>query len=60
MAVFGQEFSDSKGLQNAIDECTKEIGNIESSDSDLESCLDDAYNQYGSVEEKQIWFDDEH
>jgi len=59
-AVFGQEFSDSEGLQNAIDECTKEIDNTGLSDRDLESCLDDAYNQYGSVEEKQIWFDDEH
>jgi len=27
---------------------------------DLESCLDDAYNQYGSAEQKQSWFDDEH
>jgi len=59
-AVFGQEFSDSEGLQNAIDECTKEIDNTGLSGRDLESCLDDAYNQYGSVEEKQIWFDDEH
>ena len=59
-AVFGQEFSDSEGLQNAIDECTKEIDNIGPSDRDLESCLDDAYNQYGSAEEKQNWFDDEH
>jgi len=33
---------------------------LEQTGSDLESCLDDAYNQYGSVEEKQSWFDDEH
>ncbi len=58
--VFSQEFSDSEGLQNAIDECTKEIDNIGPSDRDLESCLDDAYNQYGSAEQKQSWFDDEH
>ncbi len=59
-AVFNQEFSDSEGLQNAIDECTKEIDNIGPSGRDLESCLDDAYNQYGSAEQKQSWFDDEH
>ena len=60
LAVFGQEFSDSEGLQNAIDECTKEIDNMGSSGRDLESCLDDAYNQYGSEEQKQSWFDEEH
>ncbi len=59
-AVFSQEFSDSEGLQNAIDECTKEIDNMGPSGLDLESCLDDTYNQYGSEEEKQSWFDDEH
>lgn len=59
-AVFGQEFSESEELQNAIDECTKEIDNMGQSGRDLESCLDDAYNQYGSAEEKQSWFDDEH
>ena len=59
-AVFGQEFSESEELQNAIDECTKEIDNMGSSGRDLESCLDEAYNQYGSEEEKQSWFDDEH
>jgi len=58
--VFSQEFSDSEGLQNAIDECTKEIDNMGPSGRDLESCLDDAYNQYGSAEQKQSWFDDEH
>ena len=58
--VFGQEFSNSEGLQNAIDECTMEIDNIETSGRDLESCLNDAYNQYGSAEQKQSWFDDEH
>ena len=58
--VFAQEFSDSEGLQNAIDECTKDIDNIGPSGRDLESCLDDAYNQYGSAEQKQSWFDDEH
>ena len=60
LAVFGQEFSDSKVLQNAIDECTKDIDNMGSSGRNLESCLDDAYNQYGSAEEKQSWFDNEH
>lgn len=59
-AVFAQDISDSEGLQNAIDECTKEIDNLGLSGRDLESCLDDAYNQYGSTEEKQSWFDDEH
>ena len=59
-AVYGQEFSDSEGLQNAIDECTKEIDNMGQSGRDLENCLDEAYNQYGSAEEKQSWFDDEH
>jgi len=59
-AVFGQDVSDSEGLQNAIDECTIEIDNIGPSGRDLESCLDDAYNQYGSEEQKQSWFDDEH
>ena len=59
-AVFAQEVSNSEGLQNAIDECTKEIDNIGPSGSSLESCLDDAYNQYGSEEQKQNWFDDEH
>ena len=60
LAVFTQEFSDSEELQNAIDECTKEIDNIGPSGRDLESCLDDAYNQYGSEEQKQSWFDGEH
>ena len=58
--VFGQEFSDSEGLQNVIDECTMEIDNIGASGRDLENCLNDAYNQYGSAEQKQSWFDDEH
>ena len=57
-AVFGQEFSDSEGLQNAIDECTVEIDNM--GPSNLESCLDDAYNQYGNEEQKQEWFSDGH
>ena len=57
-AVFVQEVSDSEGLQNAIDECTNTIDNMGS--SNLENCLDDAYNQYGSEEQKQSWFDDEH
>ena len=60
LAVFTQEFSDSEELQNAIDECTKKIDNMGPSGRDLESCLDDAYNQYGSEEQKQSWFDDEH
>ena len=59
LAVFGQEFSNS-GLQNAIDECTKDIDNMGSSGRNLESCLDDAYNQYGNAEQKQSWFDNEH
>jgi len=59
-AVFGQEFSDSERLQNAIDECTKDIDSMGPSGSNLESCLDDAYNQYGSAEQKQSWFDNEH
>ena len=58
--VFSQEFSDSEALQNAIDECTKDIDNMGPSGRNLESCLDDAYNQYGSAEEKQSWFDNEH
>ena len=58
--VFSQEFSDPEGLQNAIDACTNEIDNMGSSGRDLENCLDDAYNQYGSEEEKQSWFDGEH
>ncbi len=57
-AVFAQDISDSEGLQNAIDECTNTIDNMGS--SNLENCLDDAYNQYGSKEQKQSWFDDEH
>ena len=56
-AVFAQDVSDS-GLQNAIDGCTNTIDNM--GPSNLESCLDDAYNQYGSEEQKQNWFDDEH
>ena len=59
-AVFGQEFSDSEELQNAIDERTNVIDNIGPSSRDLESCLDDAYNQFGSTEQKQNWFDNEH
>ena len=55
-----EEFSDSKVLQKAIDECTKDIDNMGPSNRNLESCLDDAYNQYGSAEQKQSWFDDEH
>ena len=55
--VFAQEVSDS-GLQDAIDECTNTIDNM--GPSNLESCLDDAYNQYGDEEQKQNWFDDEH
>ena len=56
--VFAQDISDSEGLQNAIDECTNTIDNMGS--SNLENCLDDAYNQYGSEEQRQSWFDDEH
>ena len=58
--VFGQEISDSERLQYAIDDCTEDIDNMGPSGRDLESCLDDAYNQYGSTEQKQSWFDDEH
>ncbi len=59
-AIFSLEPSDSEELQNTIDDCTNAINNMGPSDSDLESCLDDAYNQYGSEEEKQSWFDDGH
>lgn len=58
--VSTQEFSDSEELQNAIDECTNAIDSIGPSDRNLERCLDDAYNQYGSAEQKQSWFDEEH
>ena len=60
LTVSSQDFLDSDEFQNAIDECTNEVGNFGPSDRDLESCLDDAYNQYGSEEQKQSWFDDEH
>jgi len=59
-AVFGQDLSDSERLQYAIDDCTKDIDNMGPSGRNLESCLDNAYNQYGSAEQKQSWFDDEH
>jgi hypothetical protein len=59
--IFGQGFSDSEGLQNAIDACTNDIDNGGSSGRNLENCLDGTYNQYGNTEEKQEWFgDDEH
>ena len=58
LAVFSQDFSNSEELQNAIDECTNTIDSMGT--SNLESCLDDVYNQYGSEEQKQSWFDDEH
>ena len=58
--VFVQDVSDSEVLQNAIDECTAMIDNIGPSDRTLEICLDEAYNQFGSEEQKQSWFDDEH
>ena len=58
--IFGQEFSDSDKLQNAMHVYTNDIDKEGSSGRDLERCLDDAYNQYGSTEEKQRWFDDEH
>lgn len=58
--VFAQNFSDSEELQNAIDACTNSIDNMGSSDRTLESCLDDAYSQYGNEEQKQNWFDGEH
>ena len=58
--VFGQEFSDSKRLQNALDECIADIDNMRTSNRDLESCLNNAYNQYGSTEQKQTWFNGEH
>jgi len=60
LAISIPDFSDSDGLQNAINECTKIIDNIGPSDLNLENCLDDAYNQYGSEEQKQSWFDAEH
>ena len=60
-AMFDQGLSDSEGLQNAVDACTDDIDKWGPSDRDLESCLDDAYNQHGSAKEKQRWFgDNEH
>jgi hypothetical protein len=58
--VFSQDISNSEGLQNAIDECTNAIDTVGPSDRNLESCLNDAYNQFGNEEQKQNWFDDEH
>ena len=46
-------------LQDALDACTNEINNMQSSGS-LEQCLDDTYHQFGTKEQKQRWFDDEH
>jgi hypothetical protein len=46
-------------LQNATDMCTNDVGNMQSGGS-LEQCLDDAYETFGTEEEKQSWFDDEH
>ena len=46
-------------LQDALDVCTNEIGNMQSSGS-LELCLDNAYDQFGTKEQKQSWFDDKH
>ncbi len=43
LAITNQDFSDSKGLQNAIGECTNTIDSIGS--SNLENCLDKAYYQ---------------
>ncbi|MBN4046123.1 hypothetical protein JYT57_00405 [Nitrosarchaeum koreense] len=60
LAISIPDFSDSDTLQNVINECTKIIDNIGPSDRNLENCLDDAYNQYGSEEQKQSWFDAEH
>ncbi len=51
--------TDTSELQDAIDQCTKEISNMESSGS-LERCLNDAYNQFGNEKEKLNWFDGEH
>ena len=51
---------ESSRLQYAIDDCTGDVDNMGQSGRSLESCLDDAYNQYGSEEQKQNWFDDEH
>jgi hypothetical protein len=58
--IFSQEFPDSDKLQSAIDACTNDIDKWEPSGRNIEICLDDAYNQYGSTKEKQSWFDDEH
>ena len=57
--VFEKESLNPEKLQNALDECTNRV-NLGMSDRDLENCLDDAYNQYGSEEQKQNWFDGEH
>jgi hypothetical protein len=46
-------------LQDALDMCTNDVGNMQSSGS-LEKCLDDAYETFGTEEQKQIWFDDKH
>lgn len=59
-AIFGQDFSDSERLQNALDDCTKDIDSMSTSGRALENCLNNAYNQYGSAEQKQSWFDGEH
>ena len=55
------EFDDQKKseLQDAVDMCTNDVGNMQSGGS-LEQCLDDAYETFGTEEEKQTWFDDEH
>ncbi len=52
--VFDQEFLDSEGLQNTIDECTMEIDNMGTSGHDLEGYLNNVYNQYGSMKQKHI------
>ncbi len=52
---------ESSRLQIAIDDCTNDVDNMgRQSGSNLESCLDEAYNRHGSEEQKQSWFDDEH
>jgi|APSaa5957512535_1039671.scaffolds.fasta_scaffold81984_3 hypothetical protein len=53
---------ESSRLLDAINECTEDVDNIgepgRSIESSLKNCLDDAYNLYGSEEQKQSWFDD--
>ena len=59
ITMSGDTTQNNMQLQDALDTCTDNVGNMQSSGS-LENCLDDAYYTFGTEEEKQIWFDDEH